>query len=99
MANITRFAPFRDLERFEPAFDLDDFWRMPSMQALWRGFPQEPEGEKVVRSERYYGKQYRSFSLRHDIDQAKAQAKYEDGVLELTLPKKETTHAKELTVK
>jgi len=60
---------------------------------------EEKKGETVVRSERYYGKQYRSFTLRHDIDEAKAEAKYEDGVLELTLPKKEPTHAKELTVK
>jgi HSP20 family protein len=60
---------------------------------------EEKKGETVVRSERYYGKQYRSFTLRHDIDEAKAEAKYEDGVLELTLPKKEATHAKELTVK
>ena len=60
---------------------------------------EEKKGENVVRSERYYGSQYRSFSLRHDIDQAKAEAKYEDGVLELTLPKKEASSAKQLAVK
>ena len=49
---------------------------------------QEKEGKKLVRSERYYGKQYRSFCLAHDIDQAKAEAEYHDGVLQLTLPKK-----------
>ncbi|HEX8011099.1 MAG TPA: Hsp20/alpha crystallin family protein [Casimicrobiaceae bacterium] len=148
MANITRFDPFKDLARFDPFRDLEDFWRVPTMRALWKGFPQEPEirlevaeddkayrvkadvpgvkkedikvsidgnqisisaevkkekeekkGETVVRSERYYGTQYRSFSLGHDIDEGKAEAKCEDGVLELTLPKKETTHAKQLTVK
>jgi len=60
---------------------------------------EEKKGETVVRSERYYGTQYRSFSLGHDIDQAKADAKYEDGVLELTLPKKEGSSTKQLTVK
>lgn len=49
---------------------------------------EEKEGERVVRSERYYGQQYRSFSLAHDIDEDKAQARYADGVLQLTLPKK-----------
>jgi HSP20 family protein len=49
---------------------------------------EEKKGTKVIRSERYYGKQYRSFGLAHDIDQAKAAAEYHDGVLQLTLPKK-----------
>lgn len=60
---------------------------------------EEKEGEKVLRSERYYGKISRSFSLGSDIDDSAAEAKYADGVLELTLPKKATTAAKTLTVK
>lgn len=56
------------------------------------------EGEKVLRSERYYGKVFRSFSLGHDIDDAKAKAKYADGVLELTLPKKAGAAAKKLAI-
>lgn len=48
---------------------------------------EEKKGEAVVCSERYYGKQFRSFTLRHDIDQTKATAKYENGVIELMLPK------------
>ena len=60
---------------------------------------EEKKGETVIRSERYYGSQYRGFTLQQDVDQAKAEAKYEDGVLILTLPKKETTSAKQLTVK
>jgi HSP20 family protein len=60
---------------------------------------EEKEGEKLVRSERYYGKQYRSFSLAHDIDQAKAEAEYHDGVLQLTLPKKNGGEAKKIAVK
>ena len=60
---------------------------------------EEKKGEKVLRSERYYGKVARSFTLAHDVDEAKAQAKYTDGVLELTLPKKATTAGKKLEIK
>lgn len=45
-------------------------------------------GDKVLRSERYYGTISRSFSLGQDVDADKVQAKYADGVLSLELPKK-----------
>ena len=48
---------------------------------------EQKEGEKVVHSERYYGKQFRSFTLPRDIAAGKVEAKFADGVLELTLPK------------
>jgi HSP20 family protein len=56
------------------------------------------ENGKVIRSERYYGSLSRSFTLASEVDQAGATAKYTDGILELTLPKKATTAAKKLTV-
>jgi HSP20 family protein len=59
---------------------------------------EERKGEKVLRTERYVGKVARSFTLAHDVDEAKSQAKYSDGVLELTLPKKATSTAKKLAV-
>jgi HSP20 family protein len=59
---------------------------------------EEKKGEKVLRSERYVGKVARSFTLPHDIDEAKAHAKYNDGVLELTLPKKAVSAAKKLAI-
>ena len=59
---------------------------------------EEKEGKKVIRSERYYGKVYRSFSLAQEVDQNAAKAKYSDGVLELTLPKKPGTAGKEISV-
>jgi HSP20 family protein len=46
------------------------------------------DGEKLLRSERYYGSISRSFTLGQDIDAGKVQAKYADGVLSLELPKK-----------
>ncbi|HZF23633.1 MAG TPA: Hsp20/alpha crystallin family protein [Burkholderiales bacterium] len=59
---------------------------------------QDKQGEKVLRSERYYGKAYRAFSLEQDVDEATAQAKYNDGVLELRLPKKAAVTAKKLSI-
>jgi len=60
---------------------------------------EEKKGEKVLRSERYVGKVARSFTLAHEVDEASAQAKYSDGVLELTLPKKAVTAARKLAIK
>ena len=57
------------------------------------------EGEKLLRSERYYGKTYRSFTLGSDVDDAAAEAKYSDGVLELKLPKKAASNAKQLEIR
>lgn len=55
-------------------------------------------GDKVLRSERYYGNISRTFSLGEDVDDAQAQAKYADGVLTLELPKKATPAARKVTV-
>lgn len=56
------------------------------------------EGERVLRTERYFGKVARSFQLGQDIDEARASAKFNDGVLELSLPKKAEAQAKRLTI-
>ncbi|NDA15717.1 MAG: hypothetical protein EBZ14_10790 [Gammaproteobacteria bacterium] len=42
---------------------------------------------RLIRQERYYGKFVRSLRLGSDIDEARIDARYEDGVLHLTLPK------------
>ena len=56
------------------------------------------EGEKLLRSERYYGKVSRAFTVAQDVDDEAAQAKYHDGVLELILPKKSAARSKHLTI-
>jgi HSP20 family protein len=56
------------------------------------------EGERLLRSERHYGKVSRSFQLGQDIDEANAQARFSDGVLELTLPKKVVAASRKLTI-
>ena len=55
-------------------------------------------GDKVLRSERYYGNVSRTFSLAEDVDDSKAEAKYADGVLTLALPKKASAASRKLTV-
>jgi len=40
----------------------------------------------------------RAFTLGQEVDEATAQAKYNDGVLELTVPKKTVAAAKRLAV-
>ncbi len=59
---------------------------------------EEKNGERVLRSERYYGKFSRSFQLAQDVDESTAQAKYSDGVLQLVLPKKAAVSAKKLYI-
>ncbi|OIR08605.1 18 kDa heat shock protein [mine drainage metagenome] len=56
------------------------------------------EGERLLRSERYFGSAARSFSLAQDVDESAAHAKYTDGVLELTLPKKAVAASKRLVI-
>lgn len=56
------------------------------------------DGERVLRTERYFGKVSRSFQLGQDIDDSRASARFVDGVLELTLPKKAATSARRLTI-
>jgi HSP20 family protein len=59
---------------------------------------QVKDGERLLRAERHYGKAYRAFSLGQTVDEATASAKYNDGVLELTLPKKAATSAKRISI-
>ena len=56
------------------------------------------QDERVLHAERAFGKVSRSFSLPQELDEAKAEAKFRDGVLELTLPKKEAAQRKPITV-
>ena len=148
MGNLTHWDPFKEMARFEPFRDMNDYFKGFMLRPVFQGLEAEPdikleiseadqvytvkadvpgvkkediqvsidgnqisisaeikrdkeekEGKKLVRSERYYGKQFRSFTLAHDIDESKAEAEYNDGVLKLTLPKKAGTEAKKLEIK
>jgi HSP20 family protein len=56
------------------------------------------QDERVLHSERIYGKATRSFTLPLEVDEAKAEAKFRDGVLELKLPKKAAAARKQVTI-
>ena len=62
-----------------------------------RKFEKEVKEENYHRVERSYGAFTRTFSLPNTIDSDKVQAEYKDGVLTLTMPKKE--EAKPKTIK
>jgi HSP20 family protein len=47
------------------------------------------KGERTLVKELYVGSASRGFSLAHEVDEKAAIAKYEDGVLKLSLPKKQ----------
>ena len=55
-------------------------------------------GDTMLCTERFYGTIKRAFSLGSEVDEASAQARYDNGVLELTLPKKTAAAAKRLAV-
>jgi len=59
---------------------------------------EEKKGATVLRSERYYGRWSRNFTLGNTVEESKAEAKYTDGVLMLTLPKKVGMTVKEVVV-
>ncbi len=59
-----------------------------TLRAEVRQLDAQTSDEKLLRSERYYGSVARSFQLPVDIDQTQAKAKYDNGVLTLTLPRK-----------
>lgn len=59
---------------------------------------EEKKGDQVVRSERYFGKIERSFSLPQEVDEEHVDAKYSDGVLKLTLPLREKSKAKAIEI-
>ena len=64
------------------------------MKKVW----DDSKDGRLLRSERQYGYATRSFTLSSAVDESKADAKYENGVLELTLPKKSASSTKRLSI-
>lgn len=58
----------------------------------------EAKEENYLRTERYHGSFYRALRLPAQIDPAKVNATFKDGVLELTLAKKEEAKPKQITI-
>jgi HSP20 family protein len=60
---------------------------------------EKKENGRVVCSECSQGSSYRSFTLDHNVNEDKSQARFDDGILELTLPKINGAGAKQLKIK
>jgi HSP20 family protein len=56
------------------------------------------QDERVLHTERVFGKVTRSFTLPQEVDEGKAEAKFRDGVLELMLPKKQAAARKQISI-
>lgn len=63
-----------------------------------RKFEEKVEKDNYLRIERRYGSFSRSFTLSDKVDKENIAANYKDGVLEVTLPKKEEAKPKEIKV-
>ena len=58
----------------------------------------QASNDQVLRSERYYGAVSRSFQLPQEIDIGNAKARYDNGVLMLSLPKKAQASSSRLAI-
>jgi HSP20 family protein len=57
------------------------------------------EADRMLRSERYFGNIYRSFTLPVELDESACEAKFDNGILELKLVKKAAAPGKKLAIK
>lgn len=64
-----------------------------------RVFTEETDRENYHRIERHYGEFMRSFTLPTFVDPNKVHAEFKDGVLTMTLPKREEAWTKQIEVK
>jgi HSP20 family protein len=69
-----------------------------TLQAEVKQEKEASQDERVLHTERTYGKLTRSFTLPQEIDEAKVEAKFRDGILELTLPKKAAAQRKQIAI-
>lgn len=63
-----------------------------------RKYEKKTDKQNVLRSERRYGKFSRVFSLPQNVNSDAIQARFENGVLELTLPKEEKSQSKKIQI-
>jgi HSP20 family protein len=63
-----------------------------------RKFKEEEKKDNFHRIERRYGKFSRSFTLPATVDAPNVNANFENGVLTITLPKREEAKAKQITI-
>ena len=71
---------------------------MVTLSAEVKQLDTQTKDDRLLRSERYFGSVSRGLQLPQDIDQAQAKAKYDNGVLTLTLPKKQGGSSQKLRI-
>ena len=64
-----------------------------------RKFEKKEEKENYTRIESFFGRFERSFKLPPDADVDNIEAKYEDGVLKIFIPKKQKSEGKKIEIK
>lgn len=64
-----------------------------------RRAPAPLEGESVHRRERTFGTYYRAFTLPKTVDASRVEARYEQGVLTVVLPKRDEARPRTIQVK
>lgn len=69
-----------------------------SITAETRREAQARESERLLRSERFYGAMARQFTLGTELDETAVQARFDNGLLMLTLPKKQLPAARRVTI-
>lgn len=72
--------------------------RRVSIEAEEKRESEQKEGENLVYAERSFRKFSRNFTLPVEVDDVGAQAKLENGILKLSLPKREPAQAKKLAI-
>ena len=93
---IYAFAPGIDVSRLEVQVDrgvLTIAGERP------RGIPEETDKVSVYADERFAGAFRRAISLPDDADASRIEAKYRDGILRLTVPKRENAKPRRIEVK
>jgi len=98
--NITENDKSYNIEVSAPGFEKNDFnVRIEDSMLTVSGehkIEKNEENEKFVRKEFNYGSFSRSFNLIDLIDEEKIDAKYENGILKIKLPKNEKAKAKNM---
>jgi HSP20 family protein len=69
-----------------------------SIEAESKQQSEKKDGERVIYAERSARKFARTFTLPVEVDDANAKAKFENGILTLSLPKKESAQVKRLSI-
>ena len=59
---------------------------------------EKTEGDTILRSERYFGNIYRSFTLPAELEESACEATYENGILELKLVRKAAAPERRLAI-